>query len=159
MSMMTALKTTSRAGRAPRVAGFSLIELMIVVAVVGILAAIAYPSYMNSVTKSKRRAAQACLAEFATFMERFYTTNLRYDQDTAGTAVALPALDCASAQNAGADYSFGFPQGTAPTQTTYTLQAAPRTQQASRDAQCGTLTINQTGTRGVSGSAGVSKCW
>ncbi|SFF66072.1 type IV pilus assembly protein PilE [Fontimonas thermophila] len=137
--------------------GFSLIELMIVVAVIGILAAIAYPSYTNSVTKSKRRAAQACLAEFATFMERYYTTNLRY-VDASNNPPVLPALDCASAQNAGADYTFGFAAGS-PTATTYTLQAAPRGRQATRDAQCGTLTLNHTGTRGVTGSGGVSQCW
>src|SRR3546814_10324649 len=68
----------NRTGRA----GFTLIELIIVVTIVAILALIAYPSYINSITRSKRAAATACLSSYATFMERFYTTNLRYDVDT-----------------------------------------------------------------------------
>src|SRR3546814_14959759 len=67
---------------------------------------IAYPSYINSITRSKRAAATACLSSYATFMERFYTTNLRYDVDTAGDDVALPTLDCATAANTGADYGY-----------------------------------------------------
>ncbi|MES0873359.1 type IV pilin protein [Sinimarinibacterium thermocellulolyticum] len=139
--------------------GFSLIELVIVVAIVGILAAIAYPSYRDSVVKSKRRAAQACLSEYAAFMERFYTTNLRYNTDLAGNPVSLPALDCASAQNAGQHYTFRFPQGNPPTATRYTLQAVPIGAQAQQDAKCGSLSLDQSGARSVSGSAGVAHCW
>src|SRR3546814_11071126 len=76
------------------------------VTIVAILALIAYPSYINSITRSKRAAATACLSSYATFMERFYTTNLRYDVDTAGDDVALPTLDCATAANTGADYGY-----------------------------------------------------
>src|SRR3546814_12246274 len=81
----------NRTGRA----GFTLIELIIVVTIVAILAPIAYPSYINSITRSKRAAATACLSSYATFMERFYTTKLRYDTDTAGDDLALPSVGCA----------------------------------------------------------------
>ncbi len=70
--------------------GFTLIELMIVVAVVGILAAIAYPSYQEQVRKSRRADGAAVLMQNAQFLERFFTENGRYDQDRGGTAVALP---------------------------------------------------------------------
>ncbi|WP_028079480.1 type IV pilin protein [Solimonas soli] len=133
-------------------AGFSLIELMIVVLIVGILARIAYPSYVKSVTKTKRRAAEACLSNYATYMERFYATNLRYDQDLAGTAISLPTLDCAGTQNTGKDYGYSLSTVAA---SSYTLQAVPTGKQAIRDTQCGTLTLNQTGTRG----AGTTDCW
>lgn len=137
-------------------AGFSLIELMIAVAIVGILSAIAYPSYLQSITKSRRAAAEACLTNFATHMERFYTTNMRYTEAD-GSAPALPALDCASAQNTGEHYTYSF--SVAPTVSTFALQAQPKGGQATRDTGCGTLTLNHTGTRNVTGSYGVDNCW
>ncbi|NKF23170.1 type IV pilin protein [Solimonas marina] len=136
--------------------GFTLIELMIAVLIVGILAAIAYPSYVGSITKSKRRAAEACLSSYATYMERYYTTNLRY-VDADGNAIDLPTLDCASADNTGGDYQYGF-SGT-PTASTYVLQAAPAGAQQSRDSACGTLTLDQTGARDNLGDAALSTCW
>ena len=57
----------------------------------GILAMIAYPNYTSHLVRSKRTQAASCLQEAAQYMERFYTTNLRYDQTTNGAAVSLPA--------------------------------------------------------------------
>ncbi|ROH89462.1 type IV pilin protein [Stagnimonas aquatica] len=141
--------------------GFSLIELMITVVIVSILAAIAIPSYSNSVTKSRRRAAEACLSIYVQYMERFYTANMRYDKRVDSTDNTLPAFDCASNQNTGNDYTYSFPSGS-PTRSTYVVQAVPKGNQATRDTACGTLTLNQAGTRGANGStaaANVSKCW
>jgi type IV pilus assembly protein PilE len=149
--------------------GFTLIELMIVVAIIAIIAAIAYPSYINSVVKTKRVAAEGCVSEYANTMERFYTANLRYDKDAAGNnnpmvgspVPAAAQLGCSSAQNSGADYAFSV-AATAATSTaaaTYTITAAPTGAQASRDTKCGTLTLNQAGTRTESGTGTLADCW
>lgn len=144
-----------------RQTGFNLIELMIVLLVVAILAAVAYPAYMRYITQSRRASAEACLSNYATYMERFYTTNLRYDQYTTGplkgSSNTLPTLDCATSQNTGAYYKYSFAK--ALTQSTYTLEAAPTGTQQSRDTQCATLTLDQTGQRADSGSETVSQCW
>jgi len=148
-------------GRRPRPAGFSLIELMIVVAVIAVIAAIGYPSYVNSVVKTKRAAAEGCVAQYAAAMERYYTVNLRYDKDAAGNDNGLVGnspqtrLDCASAQNSGADYKFSVDA----TNDTFTASAEPKDAQASRDTLCGTLSINQLGTKSATGTDGAAKCW
>ncbi|MDO9451479.1 MAG: type IV pilin protein [Stagnimonas sp.] len=142
--------------------GFTLIEVIVAVAIVGILATIAIPSYTKSIAKTKRRTAQVCLSSFATQMERYYTTNLRYCVDTTpadgtcdSTVFTLPGLDCASTANSGNDYTYSA----AVDSSTYTLTATPKTGQSTRDAVCGTLTLDQAGTRTASGTGGVPECW
>ncbi|AFL74093.1 type IV pilin protein [Thiocystis violascens] len=128
--------------------GFTLIELMITVAIVGILAAIAYPSYQNQVLKTRRAAAKGCLLELAQFMDRFYTTTMVY------TGAVLPATACRT--DLASFYTFSFP--VAVTATTYSIQAAPQGAQTG-DTLCGTLGINQVGTRTESGTGTAADCW
>jgi type IV pilus assembly protein PilE len=123
--------------------GFSLIELMVTVAIVAILAAVAYPAYQNHVVKTRRAAAQACLLELAQFMERYYATNLTY------IGATLPNTACRS--DLAAHYTFGFSGN--PTATAFTLQATAQGTQATRDAACSPLTVTVTGARGPNG------CW
>ena len=131
--------------------GFSLIELMIVVAIIAVLTAIAYPSYTRHIIKTRRAAATACLSQYANYMERYYTTNMAYDKAGAINN-AKPNLDCASAQQTGNYYDYDL--GT-PTASTYTLTAAPKGAQVSDS--CGALTLDQTGARNAAG--GVANCW
>ena len=145
--------------------GFTLIELMIVVAIIAILAAIAYPTYTSYITKTRRAAATACLSEYANYMERFYTTNLRYDQDVStGTAVTTPpVLDCAAPSQTGQYYRYAF--AAAPAQSAFKVIATPvpGSVQASRDTTCAVLGIDQAGQRYYQGTlkdaSGVAVCW
>src|SRR5699024_7410460 len=134
--------------------GFTLIGLMIVVAVISIPAAIAYPSYTRYVVRSNRAAAEACLYEYANYMERYYTTHQRYAKESGEHE--LPTLDCASEANTGKNYEYKL---TTVTQNEYTLEAAPQDAQEARDTKCGTLSLDQTGKRGVSGTGSVGDCW
>lgn len=119
---------------------------MISVAIVAILAAVAYPSYQDSVRKTKRATAQADLMELASFMERFFTENNKYDKTTAGTDIVLPN------NITNDDYTFTNPIPDL-TATKYTLTAVPQGAQASDI--CGTLTLSQTGAKG----ADTTGCW
>jgi len=121
--------------------GFTLIELMIVVAIVGILARIAYGSYQTSIAKSRRNLAQGCLVEQAQFMERTYTTNMSY------ASAALPAqADQQCQADLASHYSFAL-SSAAQTASTYALSASAIGTQATIDESCSPLTITQTGAR------------
>jgi len=126
--------------------GFTLIELMIVVAVIGILATIAYPSYMEYVRKAARGEAKAILLETAQYLERFNTTNGTY----AGAAV-VSSVSPKLAAGGAVRYNISF--SGAATATAYTLQAVPANAQAADS--CGTLTLNQAGVR----TAATGNCW
>ncbi|MDP1900262.1 MAG: type IV pilin protein [Rubrivivax sp.] len=140
----------------PAQAGFTLIELMVTVAIVGILAAVAYPSYSEHVVRTRRALAAGCATELATFAERVYASNLRYDQN-AGVATALPAVACRTELIG--TYTFAFAAGQ-PTATTFTIEAAPAGAQAAKDTKCATLSIDQANTKGHSGTAPtVAECW
>lgn len=136
-----------RAKRGRRQSGFTLLELVVVVTIVAILASLAIAGYEFAIRKSRRSAAQGCVAEAAQFMERFYTTNLNYAQDLAGNAAVLPR--CTAEVNGA--YAVGFAAGQ-PTAGTFVIQAVPQGRQAGDG--CGTMSINQTGRRLPEGD-----CW
>lgn len=129
-----------------RAGGFTLIELMIVVAIIGILSAIALPSYRQYVLQANRADAKAILMETAQFMERYFTTNNSY----AGAAV-LSAVAPKGATGGAIRYNITF--SVTPTASQYTLQAAPANNQTSDS--CGTLTLSNTGAQ----TPTTAGCW
>ena len=142
-------RATRASARAPGLAsGFTLIELMITVAIVAILVSLAISSYRFAMVKTRRGAAEGCLLEDAQYMERFYTTNFTY--------VGAVPPNCKSDVT---NYYATAPTATIPDAKTYTLSLAPSGSQASADAKCGTLGVDQTGTKTVTGTANVSDCW
>ena len=150
-----------RSGSTTTQSGFTLIELMIVVAIVGILIAVALPSYRNYVLRGDRATARAGLLDAQLFMERFYATNDRYDQDKAATpnAVALPArlasVPADSPKYAIALSITGSPTNSPVTSNTYTLEATPN----GTDSKCATLWLTHTGVKGTSGAGAAAECW
>ena len=140
--------------------GFSLLELMIVVAIVGIIAAFAYPSYLEQIQKTRRADCSGALAGMGNAMERFFTVNSTYLGAAAGGAdTGAPAVYPSTCPSDGGTATYNLTIQ-AVTGSTYTLQAAPVGVQA--DDKCGTMTLTNTGLKGVTGQhAGViwQDCW
>lgn len=137
-----------------RSSGFTLIEVMIVVVIIGIIASIAYPSYQEHVRKTKRADAQSALMELAQFMERYYTANGRYLTST-NAAPTLPFTE-APKDGASKSYDLAF-AASSPTANSYTLQATPKNSMAGD--KCGTLTLTNTGAKGQAVGATMADCW
>jgi type IV pilus assembly protein PilE len=144
--------------RSTRDRGFTLIELMIALAVVAILAAIAYPSYTEHVIKTKRTEGRALLNRIAAEQERFFTARNQY---AASITAARPAglglnavseKGCYQAAVAVTNGGMG-----------YTLTAVPQNSAAcgdqTQDAKCATLGINSLGVKTATGTLGAAGCW
>lgn len=144
--------------------GFTLIELMITVAIIGLLASVALPSYSSYVARARRADARTQLIQAAQFMQRFYSANDSYSTDRASNGVftVMPSTLQQSPPDGTAIYQLDT---TAPSTNSYTLSIVPVSGGPAANDKCGTLTLTSTGVRGckISGNACTTaqrdECW
>lgn len=130
--------------RSERAGGFTLVELLVCLTLIGILLGIALPAYQEHIRRVRRVDAQKSLAELAQSLERFYTSRGSY------AGVTLP-FDQSPREAGKVFYRLGFASG--PDESGYVLQAEPVGAMA-QDA-CGVLTLASSGLRG----AAAERCW
>jgi type IV pilus assembly protein PilE len=151
---MNAMHRRHRRAARHTMRGVTLMELMIVVVIIGILTAVAYPSYRGHMMRTHRAEAKATLLESAELLERCYT---RFNAYNAGGCAAATALAVAGTgvPSTGNYYVVKFTA--APTASAFSLTATPQGAQAN-DTTCGNLTLDQAGLRGADGTAPAT-CW
>lgn len=149
--MRNHLSAANRRVRIRSSRGFTLIELMIVVVILGIIVAVAIPSYLDQTSKVRRQDGRELLLNTAQLLERCYTTHGSYND--ANCSVSLPM-----------DSQDGFYQlpangnnGVNIAANTFTLVVVPQGGHAGDD--CGNLTLSSTGAKGRTGGANMDKCW
>ena len=128
--------------------GFTLIEVLITVAIIGILGAIAYPSYSTFVTKSNRAEPQKELLELANLMEQYFIDHRTYTNKLTLLGKSADSYDTDSG-----NYTISV---SASDTTTFTINAAIKTgsSQAS-DSTCSSMSVNNTGKK----KATSNSCW
>jgi len=146
-------QTSPRCSRVRKLgqSGFTLLELMIVVAIIAILAAVALPAYNRYVLRAHRASAHNLVMAVASAQERYYTNYNQY----ATTMPQLGFTTTASQTSEGGYYIVSLP-ATGNTQT-YLLQAAPQGGQASD--KCGNLTLTNAGVKDFAGDESNGHCW
>jgi type IV pilus assembly protein PilE len=151
--MSTIIRSAQAKGAGPsrsRRQGFTLIELMVVVTIVALLLAIAYPSYREQVTKTRRSEGTALLTQVAQEMERCYTRFNAYDHESCASIYA----DGRASEN-----DWYRLDGATVAANSFTLVAIPQRDQV-RDTRCGNLTLTHAAVRGRTGTAAdIRQCW
>jgi len=130
-------------------AGFTLIELMIVILIIGVLATIAIPQFQDYQLKSRRSEATRTLLQIAALQEQYFLDNRSYTDDF--TDLNFPVAGTVTTESGYYAITIAVPDP-----YTYTLTATPQGPQAN-DTQCATLTLDNQGVRGHTGTAG--SCW
>ena len=133
--------------------GFTLIELMITVAIVAILVSLAYPSYTQHIVRSNRSSAVSLVMNLASRQEQYNLDARQYTNQLSLLGTPTIPIEIANNYNVtvAADNSLAPP--------VYSITATPINTQLARDTQCGFLKIDQTGLKTIGGTSTVSSCW
>ena len=151
---MQGLTHLQRTASRKSVAGITLLELMIVMVIVGILAGIGYPAYVDYSNRARRSDGKTLLLDAAARMERYYYDNNQYS--TTLTEIGYGAGTVTSAEG---NYVLSAAAGsTGSINTSFALTATINPAQTFDD-DCGNLTLDSRGTEGVTGSESVNDCW
>ena len=140
--------------------GVTLMELLIVVAIISIIASVAYPSYTQFVVRAKRAVATGMLMQIADRQQQFFMDNKRYAGSLTNLGYASDSImideegAVVTTADGGRVYNVEI---SASNIVTYELTATPQLKQAEKDTDCGNLTLTNTGEKGYSGSGG--NCW
>lgn len=151
-SVKTSLNADSSARR--RMRGFTLIELMIVVLILGVLASLAVTSYSRYVVKTNRAAAAAVLLGIANRQEQYFLDAREY-------AANMTTLGATPPPEVAEHYTIATTATNNATPPGFQVTATPisGSSQATRDTKCATLTLTSAGAKSISGSGTVQDCW
>ena len=130
--------------------GFTLVEILIVVGIIGLLAAIALPSYRKQVQRSHRANVQAYMLDLANKEQIYLSTNRQYTGTVTDLIPGTPPTDISNVYTVTIATTAGPPPG-------FTISAAPINTQATD--VCATLTIDDQGTKNNSGGQTYNTCW
>lgn len=133
--------------------GFTLVELLVAVVIVGILSAIAVPAYTQHFVKARRAAAESFIMSVSNKEEQYILDAHQYT-----ATLGAGGLGLATPTDIAAYYSIGIANIGA-TPPTYTITATPTGTQASNDTKCGSVSIDQTGAKSISGTGSLADCW
>ncbi|MBE1160075.1 prepilin-type N-terminal cleavage/methylation domain-containing protein [Dyella sp. 7MK23] len=139
--------------------GFTLIELMVVVAIVAILAAIAMPIYQQQVQRSRRTAAKTALLDVASREEKYYSTNNNYTTSFGSLGYSGAPTTLSIPGNGQNFYTVQFPASASTSGTSFSIQAVPVSTGPQASDACGTYTLTDLGVQGNSGNSQTSGCW